>query len=411
MNDIFFCKRCLYPSSHPLKITFNKEGICSGCLVHEEKDSLDWKYRLSKLKKIINNYRSKQKKGYDCIVPVTGANDSYFIVHIVKNILKLNPLLVHYNKYYNTPIGIKNLANLRTKFDCDIYIKNINPNLIKKITRETMHITGSIYWHCLAGHTVYPVQVAEKMKIPLIIWGEHQGLQQVGMFSHKHEVEMTRRYRKDHDLMGYEPEDLVRVSNNLSTDDLYAYEYPSDKSINKIGIKGIYLGNYIRWDPLEQHNLMIKNFGYKSCNLNRTFDAYDYVDSYVYTGVHDKIKFLKNGYSKVTDHVSREIRYKRITRAQGLKLINLYENQKVKFENLFINWLGINSEGLNLFYNEIRNKNIWKEFAPNRWKKYYPKPIYKDRYRKEKNIKNYYKINNTINDNKENNYIIFGKGI
>ena len=156
---------------------------------------------------------------------------------------------------------------------------------------------------------------------------------------------------------------------------------------------------------------MIKNFGYKSCNLNRTFDAYDYVDSYVYTGVHDKIKFLKNGYSKVTDHVSREIRYKRITRAQGLKLINLYENQKVKFENLFINWLGINSEGLNLFYNEIRNKNIWKEFAPNRWKKYYPKPIYKDRYRKEKNIKNYYKINNTINDNKENNYIIFGKGI
>jgi hypothetical protein len=68
---------------------------------------------------------------------------------------------------------------------------------IPKITKETMYSLGSIYWHCLAGHTVYPVQVAEQMKIPLIIWGEHQGLQQVGMFSHEHEVEMTRRYRKD----------------------------------------------------------------------------------------------------------------------------------------------------------------------------------------------------------------------
>jgi hypothetical protein len=119
---------------------------------------------------------------------------------------------------------------------------------------------------------------------------------------------MTRRYRKDHDLMGHEPKDLVKVSNNLSIDDLYPYEYPSDKSINKIGIRGIYLGNYIRWDPIEQHNLMIKKFGYKSCSLSRTFDAYDYIDSYVYTGIHDKqidiklLNYIKN-HDKVIDKV------------------------------------------------------------------------------------------------------------
>lgn len=295
----------------------------------------------------------------------------------------MRPLLVHYNKYYNTPLGIKNLANLRSKFDCDIYIKNINPNLIKKITKETMHSIGSVYWHCLAGHTVYPVQVAEQMKIPLIIWGEHQGLQQVGMFSHEHEVEMTRRYRKDHDLMGYEPKDLVKVSNNLIIDDLHNYEYPSDKSINKIGIRGIYLGNYIRWDPIVQHNLMIKQFGYKSCSLSRTFDSYDYVDLYVYTGVHDKIKNLKHGYSKVTDHVCREIRYGRISRNQGIRLIKLFENKVDKFENLFIKWLGINFDGLNLFYNEIRNNTIWKEVEPNKWKKYYPKLNSDNNYKKK----------------------------
>ena len=61
MNDVFLCKRCLYPSSHPLKITFNEEGICSGCIVHEEKDTLDWKYRLLKLRKIIKEYKTKKK--------------------------------------------------------------------------------------------------------------------------------------------------------------------------------------------------------------------------------------------------------------------------------------------------------------------------------------------------------------
>ena len=382
MNNIFICKRCLYTSAHPLKITFNEKSICSGCIIHEEKNVLNWKYRFLKLQSLVKEYKSNNS--YDCIIPVTGANDSYFIVHVAKNILKLKPLLVHYNKYYNTPLGIKNLANLRSKFDCDIYFKNINPNLVKKITKETMYLLGSVYWHCLAGHTVYPVQVAEKMRIPLIIWGEHQGLQQVGMFSHEHEVEMTRRYRKDHDLMGYEPKDLLKVSNNLTSNDLYAYEYPSDKSINKIGIRGIYLGNYIRWDPIAQHNLMIKKFGYKSCSLSRTFDTYDYVDSYVYTGVHDKIKNLKYGYSKVTDHVCREIRYGRISRNQGIKLIKLFENKPDKFENLFIKWLGINFDGLNLFYNEIRNNTIWKEFEPNKWKKYYPKLNSDNNYKKKK---------------------------
>ena len=80
---IKFCKKCLYPSTHPLGLIFNKDGICSGCLVHQEKFSLDWDFRLNKLKKIFKKYSSK-KNNYDCIVPVTGGTDSFFIVHIVK---------------------------------------------------------------------------------------------------------------------------------------------------------------------------------------------------------------------------------------------------------------------------------------------------------------------------------------
>ncbi|MEI2676960.1 MAG: hypothetical protein V9G29_03365 [Burkholderiaceae bacterium] len=67
---------------------------------------------------------------------------------------------------------------------------------MKKITRATLRDFGSDYWHCLAGQTVFPVQTAVRYRIPLILWGAHQGLEQVGMYSHEDEVEMTRRHRQ-----------------------------------------------------------------------------------------------------------------------------------------------------------------------------------------------------------------------
>jgi len=53
-EEIKFCKRCLYSNKHPLGITFDDRGICSGCKIHEEKDNLDWKHRLQKISKIID---------------------------------------------------------------------------------------------------------------------------------------------------------------------------------------------------------------------------------------------------------------------------------------------------------------------------------------------------------------------
>ena len=59
-------------------------------------------------------------------MPVTGGQDLFYILHIVKNILGSILFSKLYNKYYNTPLGIHNLSNLRIKFDCDIIFKNVN---------------------------------------------------------------------------------------------------------------------------------------------------------------------------------------------------------------------------------------------------------------------------------------------
>jgi N-acetyl sugar amidotransferase len=412
MSKIKTCSRCLYDETHPLKIIINDDSICSGCKIHEEKNTLDWESRWNDLEKLVKPYKSINGNNYDCIVPVTGANDSYYILHIVKEKLGLNPLIVTYNKYYNTSLGIRNLANLRIKFDCDILIQNISPISVKRITRASLREFGSIYWHCLAGQSVFPVQTAVRYKIPLIIWGAHQGVEQVGMFSHLNNVEMTRRYRKDHDLMGFEADDILSYFDNLGEEDIWQYRYPEDSKIRDIGIKGIYLGNYVRWDPRAQHEQMIEMYDYKTSNFSRSFDNYDHVDCFNYLNLHDKLKFYKHGYSKVLDHASREIRFGRLSRAQAKNLVKWHQAQPINYLDYFCEWLGVNKKSLQFIIDQHRNPLFWSQDEPGRWN-------YKESRSEFKNIKSInnmeyistYINNSELECDKIKGYITVGKGV
>jgi len=349
-----------------LGIVFNEHQICSGCIIHEEKDTLDWSSRWQDLQKLVSEYRTAETK-YDCIVPISGAKDSFYTLHLVVNVLKMKPLVLAYNKYFNTPVGIANLARLRIAFDVDFQQKNVDPILVKEITRKSLYAHGNPYWHCIAGETVFPVQTAVMMKIPLIIWGPHQGVEQVGMFSHLHNAEMTRRYRKDHDLFGYDSDNFVGPFDNLKDEDMLNYRYPAFSDIQEIGVRGIYLSNYVRWDPYSQHLEMVGNFGFRGALLSRTFDSYDHADCYVYSNVHDVLKFYKHGYSKVTDQVCREIRFGRISRLKGLDIVAYYEAQQPKYMDLFCNWLGVDSQSLQFSMNRHRNGKFWDEIEPDIW--------------------------------------------
>ncbi|MCG9094388.1 N-acetyl sugar amidotransferase [Laribacter hongkongensis] len=366
------CSRCLYTSAHPLHLTFDEEGVCSGCRVHEEKDQLDWAARAGKLRQLLEGYRNRSGNNYDCVIPVSGARDSYFIVHTIKNVYGLNPLLVTYNKQYNTAIGVRNLANLRIRLDCDIMTQTVNPETVKKITRGTLRRFGSIYWHCLAGQTVFPVQIAVKFKIPLIIWGAHQGVDQVGMFSHLDEVEMTRKYRKEHDLMGYEAEDLVDDFDGISEQDMMPFAYPDNRELERVGIRGIYLNNYIRWDSRAQHEQMMPLYGYESGTQTRTFDTYNDVDCWNYSDTHDYIKYLKHGYGKVVDHACREIRLGRLSRTDALALVRRYVHRPPRHLSHFLSWLGITENAFHYLIDQHRSPAIWARNQEWEWEMIHP---------------------------------------
>jgi N-acetyl sugar amidotransferase len=352
------CTKCLYTASHPLGITFDDHGVCSGCRVHEEKYKIDWNDRSNELSTLLNQFKSSQN--YDCIIPVTGSGDSFFIVHQVKNIFGMNPLLVNYNNHFNTSTGIRNLARMKQVFDCDLMTFTVNPNTVRKVTRETLLQKGSIYWQSIAGQTAFPVQIACNMKIPLIVWGAHQGVDQVGMFRHDNRVEMSRKYRHEHDLMGLEAEDLKGGFENLNDAELAPFTYPSDSQIASVGVRGIYLNNYLFWNSRLQQEKMIKTYGYESRVQTRTFDSYSNSSCWIYSDLHDYIKLIKHGYGKVVDHACREIRLGQMTRSEATKLVETFVLKKPVNQEKFFEWFGITASGFDYLINQFRNKTYWE---------------------------------------------------
>ena len=360
------CERCLYPENHGLGLTFDSEGICSGCRIHEEKDVLDWRERENELRRLVSEFQG-QHESYDCVVPVQGTGDDFFVVNYLKEKLSLNPLLVTYNSHFNTKVGIRNLARLVSVTDCDHMMSTVGPDTVRKITRETLKLRGDMYWHVLAGNQTFPVQVAVKMKIPLIVWGVNGWLDQVGMYSHCDSVEMTKRARYEHSLRALETDTLALNSEQLSEQDLVMYRYPEDHEIQKEGVRGIYLGNYVRWDSKAQVELAIKNWGFETALQERTYNTYESIHCINNASVHDYLKYLKLGYAKVNDHVARDIRFGRMTKETGIALINKYLPIKPKALSTFLDWLNLSEAELLSYINPFRDRRAWQLAENGTW--------------------------------------------
>ena len=332
------CILCGYTNLHPFGFSFTGE-ICLGCITHDEKYKLDWHERLNKLKKIIKE--TKTSSIYDCIIPVLGDAEDYYVVSEVLK-LKINPLLVSVNSYFLNDIGWQNLHNLITYFDLDSVVYNPDINTYKELIRTSMRKYKHVLLPFIQLHTSFPVHIAKNRGIPLIIWGGNQSVEQVGKFSHFDEVEMTKWSRKEHDLFNIDVDTLIGNGAQVNERHLYYYYYPKIKDLGK-NIRGIYLSNYLKWDPLKQNHSTLK-FGFQPELSDSTFDIYERAGSSVYYSIHDVLKFERNGYRKINDHVAREIRHKRITPLEGQLIVSNKINKKV-FVKPFFDWLGVTKTG------------------------------------------------------------------
>lgn len=112
---------------------------------------------------------------------------------------------------------------------------------------------------------------------------------------------------------------------------------------------------------------MVDMRDYRTAGFDRTFDCYDHVDCHNYMDLHDYLKFAKHGYSKVTDHASREIRHGRLTRAQGEAFVAEYQSALISDRDLFCDWLGVEERSSDFIINQHRNPSCWNMCGSTEW--------------------------------------------
>ena len=359
-----YCARCLYPENAKPTIIFDDEGVCSGCRYHESRQKLevDWNERRGMLEKILEEARRMAKargNSHDCIVPVSGGKDSHFQVWLLKKKYGMNPLLVTFNHIYNSPAGLRNLSNLVERSGCDLIRYTAGVDAVRRISRYMLETVGDLTWHYHAGIRTVPFQIAVKYKIPLIVWGEHGFAELTGIVSLEDFVEFTRWTRKEHDMRGYEPHDLVGKG-GIGVGDIAPYVYPSDEEIERTEVRGIYLSNFVDWNAKAHAELMIKEWDFApvAYERERTFNLYGKIEDHA-NDVHDFLKYLKFGYGRATDDASMEIRHGRMTREEGIEMVKRYDAREPSTLEHYCNFLGISVQRFYDLVAPMRDRAVW----------------------------------------------------
>ena len=374
MMEMTYCKKCLYPSI-AVNLTINTNGVCSACLSHSKFLKLPkifWEQRKKKLKKILLKNKKINKSNYDCLIPVSGGKDSYFQTHIITQEFGLKPLLMTYDGNNWLPEGEFNRNQMKNKFDADHIMWSPSVKVLKKLNRLTFYKMGDMNWQAHCGIFTAPIINAVKFKIPLIIWGETEW-DISGMYDPDDYIEFSARSRHEHSLRGFEWFEFLNKDkkNELSEKDLIWAKYPSDEEILKVGVKGIYIGNFFKWDGKRNAELMKKKYSWKESKLpfERTYRRFSNLDDRYENGVHDLMKFIKFGYGRCSDHASKDIRNGHMKRSKGVQLVKKYDHVISKDLKHWLNYVELKE---NIFWkvaDKFRDPRVWW-IKNNQWYKY-----------------------------------------
>lgn len=314
--------RCCMPESNE-GIKFDEMGICQACQSAEHKIRINWVEREKELAAILARYKALNNP-YDCIIPISGGKDSTFQLHILTKVYGMRALAVTFSHTWFSETGKYNLQNCLDKFDVDHIMFSPSRNLVNKLARQSLFKIGDACWHCHSGVGAFPLQIAVKYKIPLLIWGESIA-ESSGRATHRNPVrKFDRDYFTKVSAKRY-PEEMV--NENISMREMSAFRLPSVEEIEELGVVGIHLGDFLFWDDERQMEFIRDTYGWREDKVEGTYKGYKSVECRM-AGVHDYTKFLKRGFGRGTDHASADVRAGLLTRAEAFELAKKHDTER-----------------------------------------------------------------------------------
>lgn len=337
-DNLRYCVSCCMPETSA-GIDFDEKGICRGCRSAEAKKQIDWEKRENELRKILESYKSKSGDNYDCIVPISGGKDSTFQLHVLTRVYKMKPLAVTFNHNWLSETGKYNLWNTLEKMDVDHIMFTPSRSLVNRLAKKSLYKIGDMCWHCHAGIPAFTLQVAVKFNIPLLVWGE--SIAEFGSkvsygnepikFDEEYYLKVSSKV---------DPGEMIDGKIGINAKDLCPFQIPPKKELQKAGITGIHLGDYIFWDTEKQVKFIKKTYSWKESDVEGTYKRYKSVEC-IMPGVHDYSKFIKRGFGRATDHASIDIRAGRITREEGFELAKKIDPKRPKILDHYLKITGM----------------------------------------------------------------------
>lgn len=319
-----YCKRCVMPDTKP-DLSFDKDGICNACRNFENRGVIDWDARKKELVAILDRYRSKDRKNWDCIIPVSGGKDStYLVIRMLQ--FGMNPLCVTATTCDLSDIGRANIENLK-KLGVDYIEFSPNKKVRIKLNRIGLKEVGDISWPEHVSIFTIPVQVAVRYNIPLLIWGENSQHEYGGPAAATKSNVLDRRWLEEFGgLLGLRVSDMVGID-GITEKNLLPYIYPPDEDLQRVGVTGLFLGYYMPWDGYT-NVLLSQAYGLRT--LETTIEGscvnYENLDNYQ-VGIHDYFKFLKFGFSRASDLASMHVRRGRLSREDACAIVRLHDGK------------------------------------------------------------------------------------
>lgn len=354
-----YCKLCIMPSSRPEQV-FNEDGICDACLsISEKYNDVDWEKRDKEFREILDRYRG-DGSNYDCIIPVSGGKDSVYQALTMRDEYGMSPLCVNHLPCDLTEIGWKNLIFMRD-LGFDVVHIGANRKSYREMVRVGFFKLGDCCWPEHIGIFTTPFKVAVQYKVPLIIWGENSQFEYGGPASKKKNNILDRNWLEQFQMLGYRISDLIHDGINLN--DIKTFIYPSDEELKEVGVTGLFLGHYKKWDSSANTELAV-SLGWNKNPSGPVEGAYNDVenlDCKWIGGLHDYMKFIKFGYGRATDQLCIQIRHGKISRKDAIEKLRESDEGTVPYKYLpdFLEYLNITEEQFHETLDRFTNKRIF----------------------------------------------------
>lgn len=320
------CSKCILPRSYAA-VTFEDDGVCSLCRDHERTSRIEYMERQMKqpiLATIIS--KSRQERGkYNCIVPLSGGQDSSYVAYVMRKQFGLRVLGLNFDNGYRSDLALRNLEHLSHNLEIDIITLKVSPALLRKLYAHFFRTCGYFCTVCNAlGYMLIGSFAVREARLygtcPLIVGGwskKYEYQPGLSVFSMKSFAQVLM---KDEGLFSALRESPLIDSGVLDTflsigDIRQAGSGGSEaKRLSGVGIRFIQLPDYLDWDYSKISEILETGVGWK-----KSADGRDAHFDCVLAPLQEYLKHRKFGFGQQTIRNSVLVREERMSREEALR--------------------------------------------------------------------------------------------